>query len=130
YYPDMRKRILIAVAAICVGTAVSSYALRHPLAANRIKMAQCLRTIGGATLAPATTRSDVEADRMWALLGGGSQIVLMRHARTTPGSGDPPNFDLRDRATQRNLSAQGRSQAESAGKAFVAHHIPIAGVFS
>jgi phosphohistidine phosphatase SixA len=41
-------------------------------------------------------------------------IVLMRHAEA-PGVGDPPNFQLRDCATQRNLDANGREQARRAG---------------
>ncbi|QCN97168.1 histidine phosphatase family protein (plasmid) [Azospirillum argentinense] len=41
-------------------------------------------------------------------------IVLMRHAEA-PGVGDPPNFRLRDCATQRNLDASGREQARRAG---------------
>lgn len=41
-------------------------------------------------------------------------IVLMRHAEA-PGVGDPPNFQLRDCATQRNLNANGREQARRIG---------------
>ncbi|CAO3379324.1 histidine phosphatase family protein [Azospirillum argentinense] len=41
-------------------------------------------------------------------------IVLMRHAEA-PGVGDPPNFELRDCATQRNLDATGREQARRTG---------------
>ncbi len=41
-------------------------------------------------------------------------ILLMRHAEA-PGVGDPPNFQLRDCATQRNLDADGREQARRAG---------------
>ena len=41
-------------------------------------------------------------------------IVLMRHAEA-PGVGDPPNFQLRDCATQRNLDANGREQARRIG---------------
>ena len=38
----------------------------------------------------------------------------MRHS-TAPGSDDPPNFTLRDCATQRNLSAGGRDLAQAIG---------------
>jgi len=41
-------------------------------------------------------------------------IVLMRHAEA-PGVGDPPNFQLGDCATQRNLDATGREQARRVG---------------
>ncbi|MEM0923756.1 MAG: histidine phosphatase family protein [Pseudomonadota bacterium] len=39
----------------------------------------------------------------------------MRHA-LAPGTGDPSDFKLRDCATQRNLSGQGRAQAVNAGE--------------
>ncbi|WP_247895841.1 histidine phosphatase family protein [Azospirillum brasilense] len=41
-------------------------------------------------------------------------ILLMRHAEA-PGVGDPPGFQLRDCATQRNLDANGREQARRTG---------------
>ena len=58
------------------------------------------------------------ADRFFALLRQGGFIVLMRHAQTDPGIGDPPNFRLGDCSTQRNLSPQGRVQATRIGQAF------------
>ncbi|CAO3453459.1 histidine phosphatase family protein [Azospirillum largimobile] len=42
-------------------------------------------------------------------------VVLMRHAEA-PGTGDPPGFTLDDCATQRNLSGDGRAQAERIGE--------------
>jgi phosphohistidine phosphatase SixA len=54
--------------------------------------------------------------------------VLMRHAATDPGAGDPPGFRLDDCATQRNLSAAGREDARRVGNAFRAHRIPVARV--
>ena len=33
-------------------------------------------------------------EALWTLLRGGGHIVLMRHATTTPGVGDPPGFSL------------------------------------
>lgn len=50
----------------------------------------------------------------WALLREGGQVVLLRHA-TTPGSGDPANFNVDDCSTQRNLSESGREQADRLG---------------
>jgi phosphohistidine phosphatase SixA len=41
-------------------------------------------------------------------------VLLMRHA-TAPGGGDPPGFRLDDCATQRNLSAAGRAEAQAIG---------------
>jgi len=51
----------------------------------------------------------------WAALREGGHIILMRHATTTPGTGDPPNFRLGDCTTQRLLSDAGRGQAKAIG---------------
>ena len=45
----------------------------------------------------------------------GRVAVLMRHAATVPGTGDPPNFRLDDCSTQRNLSDRGRAEARALG---------------
>jgi phosphohistidine phosphatase SixA len=42
-------------------------------------------------------------------------VLLMRHAQTDAGVGDPPGFVLERCATQRNLSAEGRAQARLFG---------------
>jgi phosphohistidine phosphatase SixA len=42
-------------------------------------------------------------------------LLLIRHAVTEPGIGDPPGFRLGDCATQRNLSEEGRAQARRMG---------------
>jgi phosphohistidine phosphatase SixA len=49
-------------------------------------------------------------------LSGGGWLLMMRHAQTDPGIGDPPGFRLDDCSTQRNLSAVGREQARRAGE--------------
>ena len=56
-------------------------------------------------------------EALWALLKGGGQVVLMRHAVTTPGVGDPPGMRLDDCATQRNLTDEGRRHARLTGAA-------------
>jgi len=65
----------------------------------------------------------------WEALRAGGTIALMRHARA-PGTGDPPNFRLDDCATQRNLSAEGRRQAEEVGERFKARGIVVERVLS
>ena len=67
---------------------------------------------------------------LWQSLAGGGHVILMRHAATVPGIGDPPGFDLRQCATQRNLSEAGRSDASEIGQAFRLHAIPLAAVLS
>ncbi len=64
-------------------------------------------------------------DGLLALLQRGGQVVLMRHAQTDPGVGDPEGMVLADCATQRNLSAAGRAQAAAAGAAWRARQLPI-----
>lgn len=54
-------------------------------------------------------------EALWSLLRQGGQIVLVRHAQTTPGVGDPSGMRLDDCATQRNLSEEGRRDAQWLG---------------
>lgn len=43
-------------------------------------------------------------------------VLLIRHAQTVAGIGDPPEFKLGDCATQRNLDERGRNQAVRLGE--------------
>jgi len=54
--------------------------------------------------------------------------VLLRHAQTTPGVGDPPEFRLSDCSTQRNLSDAGRAQSRRIGEWFAAQRLQPAAV--
>lgn len=51
-------------------------------------------------------------------LRAGGCAVLLRHARTTPGVGDPAGFQLETCSTQRNLSDEGRAQSRAIGAWF------------
>ena len=53
-----------------------------------------------------------------ALLKAGGCVLMFRHAQTEPGVGDPPNFNLSQCSTQRNLSEAGRAQAQRIGQWF------------
>lgn len=55
-----------------------------------------------------------------AALRRGGVAVLLRHAATEPGIGDPPGFRLGECATQRQLSEQGRAQSQRIGAWFSA----------
>ena len=57
-------------------------------------------------------------------------VVLLRHAKTVSGTGDPPGFELDDCDTQRNLSDAGREQAKQIGQEFRDRNIPISQVLS
>ena len=62
-----------------------------------------------------TTSIKADLDKNLASkLEEGGKLIFIRHAYA-PGSGDPENFNLNDCSTQRNLSKQGREQAEFIG---------------
>ena len=49
-------------------------------------------------------------------LRSGGHVLLLRHAATESGVGDPPGYRLDDCRTQRNLSAEGRADARRLGE--------------
>jgi phosphohistidine phosphatase SixA len=69
-------------------------------------------------------------EALWALLKAGGQVVLVRHALTTPGTGDPPGMKLDDCSTQRNLSDEGRAEARRLGQALRARGVPVGRILS
>lgn len=77
-----------------------------------------------------TTLARAEQPLWSELYSGRGLVVLLRHARTVAGTGDPPGFQLEDCTTQRNLAEEGRAQAQQIGAAFRAQAIPIRSVFS
>lgn len=66
---------------------------------------------------------------LWEALKTPGHFAMVRHA-LAPGNGDPDNFQLRDCATQRNLSDGGRRQARRTGEQFRANGIDKAIVYS
>jgi phosphohistidine phosphatase SixA len=74
--------------------------------------------------------AELDEDALWQKLRSGGVTVLMRHAATVPGIGDPPNFSLGECATQRNLSEAGRRQARAIGAAFRQHGVNPGAVWS
>jgi phosphohistidine phosphatase SixA len=64
-----------------------------------------------------TTHASEEQASLWQALQSGDNFALLRHA-IAPGSGDPPDFELHQCATQRNLSQEGRDQAKKIGARF------------
>jgi phosphohistidine phosphatase SixA len=79
---------------------------------------------------PGAPSAAVGGEQLWALLKGGGQVILIRHATTTPGVGDPPGMRLDDCSTQRNLDEEGRRDARRTGEAFRARGIPVERVLS
>jgi broad specificity phosphatase PhoE len=78
---------------------------------------------------PASLPVPLPAPLLGALREGGC-VLLLRHALTDPGVGDPPGFRLEACATQRNLSAEGRAQAAGIGEALRAAQVAIGPVRS
>jgi broad specificity phosphatase PhoE len=72
----------------------------------------------------------VDLDEAARRLAAGGYVMMMRHAQTEAGIGDPPGFRLDDCSTQRNLSAEGREQARRAGAAIAAAGIRVSVVRS
>ena len=70
-----------------------------------------------------------DSDDLWNALEEGGKVVLMRHAPVERGadSGDPL---LRDSSclNERNLSNQGKRDAETVGRRFNEHRIPVSSV--
>ena len=62
-------------------------------------------------------------------LEDGGKLIFIRHAYA-PGNGDPADFNLNDCSTQRNLSDDGRKQAQRIGEFFNKNKIEIDKVLS
>jgi phosphohistidine phosphatase SixA len=83
-----------------------------------------------ALLAVIGAREALANDAVWRALAAGGQVVMIRHAITTPGSGDPAGMRLDDCKTQRNLTDQGRRHAREIGEAFRSRAIAVERVLS
>lgn len=93
-----------------------------------VAMASILLALAGTGHAFGASAANEES--FWSTIGKGGHVVLIRHARTEPGIGDPPGFTIGDCSTQRNLSAEGRADAKRIGAAFRHHAIPVEAVLS
>ena len=62
-------------------------------------------------------------------LKDGEKLIFIRHAYA-PGNGDPAGFNLNDCSTQRNLSEDGKKQAQRIGEFFNKNKIEIDKVLS
>lgn len=64
------------------------------------------------------------------ILRAGACVVMLRHAQTDPGLGDPADFRIGQCSTQRNLSEAGRAQARRIGQWFEAQGLQARAVQS
>jgi phosphohistidine phosphatase SixA len=81
-------------------------------------------------LAAAAWPAASHADDAAALLRTGGCVVLLRHASTVPGVGDPPAFQLGTCSTQRNLSTEGQAEARRIGAWFRRYQLEPRAVLS
>ncbi len=85
---------------------------------NLLHQRSVLAVLAAATWPTLSLAIDAET-----LLRAGGCVVLLRHAATEPGIGDPPNFKLEHCRTQRNLSDVGRLQSKRLGEWFKARQL-------
>jgi broad specificity phosphatase PhoE len=91
---------------------------------------QEVKRVLALVVALAASASAAADEKLWSLLKGGGQVVLVRHALTTPGAGDPPGMKIEDCSTQRNLADEGRRHAERIGAQWRKRAIPVERVVS
>ena len=75
-------------------------------------------------------RAAAQEPATWRRLRRGGLVILMRHAATEAGLGDPAGYRLDDCATQRNLSDAGREEARRVGERIRAERVPVAKVYT
>jgi broad specificity phosphatase PhoE len=85
---------------------------------------------GLALFVPRGMTASTDDEEVWNLLKSGGQVVLMRHAVTPPGVGDPPGMRVDDCSTQRNLTDEGRRHAKAIGEVIRARGIQFERVLS
>ena len=66
----------------------------------------------------AQPKAQDSAQTVAALLKTGGCVLMLRHAQTEAGIGDPPGFALGQCSTQRNLNDEGRAQSRRIGAWF------------
>ncbi len=130
----MGRWLIAAVAVGVVGAAAPGGATAPTAAAASTGAALSAAAVASAgAAAPSGAAAPAGAgggEALWALLEAGGQVIVMRHASTEPGTGDPPGFRLDDCSTQRNLSEAGREEARRVGEALRARGVPIGRVLS
>nr|CAA6830931.1 MAG: Histidine phosphatase superfamily (Branch 1) [uncultured Thiotrichaceae bacterium] len=86
----------------------------------------CTLLVQSVTVAKADATTE---EALWEVLRAKTHFAMIRHA-LAPGTGDPANFVLDRRETQRNLSEQGKEQAQRIGELFRENGIEAAAVYS
>jgi phosphohistidine phosphatase SixA len=89
-----------------------------------------LQTWPALAQAPASGPSAREMAAFAGLLRQGGCAVLIRHAQTEPGTGDPPGFRLDECRTQRLLSIAGKEESRRIGRWFKSRRLSPSQVLS
>ncbi len=74
--------------------------------------------------------ASAEREAALSALADGEAVLIMRHAQTVAGTGDPAGFRPDDCSTQRNLNEVGRKQARELGAILRAAGIASAAVYA
>jgi len=89
--------------------------------------AATLGTLGAWPVLAASDPVNAKLAQLWRREGG---VLLVRHAVTESGLGDPPGFVLGQCSTQRNLSEAGRQASRALGAWMLAQRIKPDAVLS
>jgi phosphohistidine phosphatase SixA len=98
------------------------------MAAALLALAGCKSRQPETAAMPPAAVPPANAAQLAAALRQGGLVLFMRHAATDRSREDDAHVVLENCATQRNLSALGRAQAESVGAAVKRLHLPIGSV--
>ena len=98
---------------------------------NRLNRRHALQTLLAAGAMPSAFSLPAQsAPDVAALLRAGGCVLMLRHAQTVAGIGDPPDFQLDQCSTQRNLSDEGRDQSKRIGQWCIARKLAVTSVQS
>ena len=89
-----------------------------------------LQTLLAASALPTLGSHAQSLPDVAALLRDGACVLMLRHAQTEAGIGDPPNFQLSQCSTQRNLNDEGRAQSTRIGQWFAARKLAASSIQS
>ena len=90
---------------------------------NLLNRRRALQTLLAASALPTVASNAQSPPDVAALLRAGGCVLMLRHAQTEAGIGDPPNFQLDQCTTQRNLSDEGRAQSKRIGQWFASRKL-------
>ena len=90
---------------------------------NPLTRRRTLQTLLAASALPTLYSHAQSPPDVAVLLRAGGCVLMLRHAQTEAGVGDPPNFRLDRCSTQRNLSDEGRAQSKRIGLWFASRKL-------